>query len=156
VGGSARGPDAGGVGGRRQNPRPRRTAAPEAEGVLTYDTGALLAAEAGRRDLWALHLRALQRGQRPIVSAGVLGQTWRGGPQAELSRLLRGCRIEALDERAARLAGRACGRSGTKDVIDASVVTGALARGDLVVTSDAADLERIAAALRRRIAIHPV
>src|SRR5262249_5327458 len=52
--------------------RPRGAASPQAASVVTYDTGALLAAEAGRRDVWALHLRALQRGQRPVVPAGVL------------------------------------------------------------------------------------
>jgi hypothetical protein len=41
-------------------------------------------------------------------------------------------------------------------VIDASVVIGALARGDLVVTSDADDLERIATALARRLPIHRI
>lgn len=123
---------------------------------MTYDTGALIAAEAGRREVWALHLRVLQRGRRPIVPAGVLAQAWRGGPQPELSRLLRGCRVELLDERLARSSGRACARAGTADVVDASVVMGALSRGDLVVTSDAPDLERIAAALRRRLATHRV
>ena len=123
---------------------------------MTYDTGALLAAESGRRELWALHLRALQRGQRPVVPAGVLAQAWRGGPQPELSRLLRGCRVEHLDEPRARAAGRACARSRTSDVVDASVVVGALERGDLVVTSDVRDLERIAAALRRRLVLHRV
>jgi predicted nucleic acid-binding protein len=120
---------------------------------VTYDTGALLAAEAGRRQLWALHLRALQRGQRPVVPAGVLAQAWRGGPQPELSRLLRGCRVEPLDERLARDVGRACARAGTRDVVDAAVVVGALTRGDPVVTSDVPDLQRIAAALRRRLAL---
>jgi hypothetical protein len=41
-------------------------------------------------------------------------------------------------------------------VIDASVVIGALARDDLVVTSDADDLVRIAASLGRRLQIHRV
>ena len=55
---------------------------------LTYDAGALLAGEASSRMVWALHRRLLERGVRPVVPAGVLGQAWRGGPQAELSRLL--------------------------------------------------------------------
>jgi predicted nucleic acid-binding protein len=123
---------------------------------ITYDTGALVAAEAGRRDLWALHTRALQGGFQPVVPAGVLAQGWRGGPQAQISRLLRGCRIETLTEAGARAAGHACARSGTRDVVDASVVCGALARGHLVVTSDPDDLERIAAALGRRLPMHRV
>jgi hypothetical protein len=122
----------------------------------TYDAGALLAAEADRRDLWAVHRRALERGERPVVPAAVLGQAWRGGPQASLSRLVRGCRVEDLDEVRARAAGSACARSGTRDVVDASVVVGALARDDLVVTSDPDDLRRIAEALGRTIRLHRV
>ena len=123
---------------------------------LTYDTGALLAAEANRRSLWVLHERAIVHGNRPVVPAGVLGQAWRGGPQAELSRLLRGCQIEELTEARARAAGVACARSRTRDVVDASVVVGALARGDLVVTSDPDDLRRIAAALRLSLRLHRI
>jgi predicted nucleic acid-binding protein len=114
---------------------------------ITYDTGALVAAERGDRLLWALHRRTLERGLRPTVPAGVLGQAWRGGPQAELSRLLEGCRIEGLDETRARTSGDACGRARTADVIDASVAVGAIARGDLVVTSDRGDIRRLASAL---------
>jgi predicted nucleic acid-binding protein len=113
----------------------------------TYDTGALLAAEADRPEIWSLHVRSLQRGEQPVVPAVVLAQAWRGGPQATLSRLLRGCRIEELDEARARAAGVFCARSGTRDIVDAVVVAGALARADLVVTSDPDDLERIASAL---------
>ena len=123
---------------------------------LTYDTGALLAAEANRRDVWALHARALQRGQRPLVPAPVLSQAWRGGPQAALSRFLLGCRIDDVDERRARAAGVACARSATSDVVDAYVVVGALERGDLVVSSDPDDLERIARALGRRLHVYRV
>lgn len=123
---------------------------------LTYDTGALVAAEASSRPLWALHRRALERGVRPVVPAGVLGQAWRGGPQAGLSRLLKGCRVEALDEVRSRAAGHACGRSQTSDVIDAAVVVGAVARGDLLVTSDANDMTRIASALHTRLDLFAV
>jgi hypothetical protein len=122
----------------------------------TYDAGALLAAEANRREIWAIHARSLQRGERPVVPAGVLGQVWRGGPEAQLSRLLRGCQIENLDEQRARAAGVACARSASRDVVDASVVAGALARGDLVVTSDAGDLLAIADALGGSIRVHRV
>jgi hypothetical protein len=114
---------------------------------ITYDAGALVAAERGNRLLWSLHRRALERGLRPTVPAGVLGQAWRGGPQAELSRLLKGCRIETLDKTRARTAGDACGRAKTADVIDATVAIGAIARSDLVVTSDRRNIKRLANAL---------
>jgi predicted nucleic acid-binding protein len=123
---------------------------------ITYDAGALLAAEANRREIWALHARSLQRGERPVVPAGVLGQAWRGGPQAQMSRLLRGCRIEDLDEQRARAAGVACARSASRDIVDASVVAGALARGDLVVTSDSDDLRAIAGAIGGSLRLHRI
>ena len=112
-------------------------------GGVTYDTGALIAAERGDRRVWALHRRAIERGMVPTVPAGVLGQGWRGGPQAQMSRLLAGCRVEIFDEARARSAGAACGLAGTADVVDASVVVGAAARGDLVVTSDKGDLVQL-------------
>lgn len=115
---------------------------------ITYDAGALIAAERNDRRVWALHRRAMERGLVPTVPAGVLGQGWRGGPQAQLSRLLIGCRVEELDEGRARSAGAACAMAGTSDVVDASVVVGAAARGDVVVTSDPNDLTLLSEALR--------
>ena len=123
---------------------------------ITYDAGALLAAEASRREIWAIHARSLQRGERPVVPAGVLGQVWRGGPQAQLSRLSRGCRIENLDERRARSAGVACARAASRDVVGASVVAGALARGDLIVTSDPDDLKAIGGAVGGLLRLHRI
>ncbi|WP_420446102.1 twitching motility protein PilT [Candidatus Poriferisodalis sp.] len=114
---------------------------------FTYDTGALIAAERSERRLWAMHRRALENGIMPTVPAAVLAQGWRGGSQAQMSRLLSGCRIESLNETRARSAGAACASAGTNDVVDAAVVVGASARGDVVITSDERDLGRIAAAL---------
>jgi hypothetical protein len=122
----------------------------------TYDPGARLAAEKNDRGIWALHARCLARGALPVVPAGVLAQSWRGGPQPNLSRLLRGCRCEDLDELRARAVGYACAQSETKDIVDASVVVGALARGDLVVTSDTDDIGRIADALGRSLALYEI
>jgi predicted nucleic acid-binding protein len=121
---------------------------------VTYDTGMLLAAEANRPAAWALHRRALERGLVPVVPAAVLAQAWRGGPQPMLSRLLVGCEVEPIDEPMARHAGRACARASTSDVVDAMVVVGALARRELVITSDARDLARLATALGGRLALH--
>ena len=114
---------------------------------VTYDAGALLAAGRGSQRMQALHRQALESGLVPVVPAGVLAQAWRGGPQPRLSRLLAGCRVEALDEPKARSAGAACALSKTSDVVDASVVVGAAARGDLVVTSDPDDIQHLASAI---------
>lgn len=123
---------------------------------VTYDTGILLAAEARRQDAWALHKRILARGDEPFVPAVVFAQAWRGGPQALLSRLLKGCIIEAFDENRARPVGHACCLSGQSDVVDAAVVTGASERGDLIITSDPDDLRTIAEALDQPARIHVI
>lgn len=120
---------------------------------LTYDSGALIAAEANDRRMLLVHTRALRRGIVPVVPAVVLAQTWRGGPQPMLARLLSDCDIEPLTEAAARDIGAALARSSTPDVVDAAVVVGALKREDMVVTGDRADLNRIARALGRRLSI---
>jgi predicted nucleic acid-binding protein len=123
---------------------------------VTYDAGALIAAERGSESVWLLHRRLLERELRPTLSAVVLGQVWRGGPQAQLSRLLRGCRIEPFTESEARSAGAALAASGSSDLIDAAVVVTALARDDLIVTSDPEDLRQVATAIGRTITLHVV
>lgn len=122
----------------------------------TYDAGMLIAADRGDRATVAVHRRLTDRGIIPTVPAPVLARAWRGGPQPELSRLLRGCAVRPTTEQDARRAGAALGRSGTSDVVDATVVVGALERGDAVVTGDPADLRRIAAALGRPLVVRSV
>ncbi len=65
---------------------------------LTYDTGALIAAERDDRLMWARHRAALSRSLVPTIPAGALAEAWRAGPRPRLSRLLKGCRTEALTE----------------------------------------------------------
>lgn len=123
---------------------------------LTYDTGMLVAAERNVRSAWTMHRRALAQGVLVTVPAAVLAQAWRGGPQPLLSRLLRGCVIDPLDEPVARSAGAACRSSGSSDIVDSSVVTGAASRGDAIVTSDPNDLRRIAMAIGQNIPVQAV
>lgn len=121
---------------------------------VTYDTGALIAAERDLRSVWRLHRRLIERGMRPTLPTVVLGQAWRGGPQARLSRLVRGCRIEPFTEQQARTAGAALAASDSSDLIDAVVVVTALERDDMIVTSDPDDLRRIASALGRSVELY--
>jgi predicted nucleic acid-binding protein len=123
---------------------------------VTYDAGALIAAERGSESVWLLHRELLEREVRPTLPTVVLGQVWRGGPQARLSRFVRGCRIEPFTEQQARAAGEALAASDGRDLIDAAIVVTALAREDLIVTSDPDDLRRIAGALGRSIALHVI
>ena len=119
-----------------------------------YDTGALIAAEANDRRMWGLHTRAMQRGVRPVVPAGCIVEAWRGRRQANLARLLSGCEVEALSSEHARAAGALRrGLPTTVGPIDATVAEAALRRGSAVVTSDRADIELLAGAARRRLAV---
>ncbi|MGQ0774751.1 MAG: PIN domain-containing protein [Pseudonocardiales bacterium] len=123
---------------------------------LVYDTGALLAAERRHRNLWALHEQSIAGGIRPIVPVMVLAQAWRGTPHANLSRLLRGCRVVPDTEELGKAAGAICGRAGSSDVIDALVVVTALRLDALVVTSDPDDLQHLASSLHSKLALYTV
>ncbi|MGH3418688.1 MAG: twitching motility protein PilT, partial [Streptosporangiaceae bacterium] len=114
----------------------------------------LIAAERGERPMWARHRALLLRRVVPTVPASVVAQCWRGTPrQAQLARLLAGCEVEALDDTSARAAGTLAGRARTTDIVDVSVIEGALRRGDLIISSDEGDLTAIAAAVGRRVDI---
>lgn len=113
---------------------------------LTLDAGALIAFERNDRRVVALLTQAHHHGWTIVVPAGVVGQVWRNGRrQARLARLLASneVEIEVIDDRRAREAGQLCGARGTADVIDASVVLGARARGHRIATSDPEDLQRL-------------
>lgn len=121
---------------------------------VTYDTGALLAAERLDRRMWALHAGYLTEAVVPTVPAPVLAEAWRGGArQAGLSRLLAPCEVEPMTEERARAVGVLCGRADHDDVVDAAVAEGALRRGDAVVTSNEADIRRLASAANAKLRI---
>lgn len=114
--------------------------------ALTLDSGALIAFERNQREVTALLKRARERGERLAVPAGVIGQVWRDGRrQVRLARLLGSGAVEvvALDDLGARAAGQLCGRTGTTDVIDASVILCARSRGRRVVSSDPKELRAL-------------
>src|SRR5689334_8518538 len=124
---------------------------------VTYDTGALVAAERNDRRMWALHAGLLAEEVVPTVPAPVLAEAWRGGSrQASLSRLLAMCDIEPLTEEQARDVGVLAGKAAHDDIVDVSVVEGALRRGDAVVTADERHLHAIANAVRRRLRIEAI
>jgi hypothetical protein len=124
--------------------------------TLVLDTGALLALERSERPMWIRLKAALLAGVPPVTHAGVVGQSWRGGPrQARLAQALAGIDVRPLDEPTGRRAGQLLGATGLSDVIDAAVIL-LTQDGDEVVTSDHADLDLLARALGRHLElIHP-
>ena len=60
---------------------------------VTYDTGALIAADRGERRVWARHRALLSHREVPTVPAPVVAQSWRGSArQVQLARLLAAAR----------------------------------------------------------------
>ena len=121
---------------------------------VTYDAGALVAADRGERRMWARHRALLELREVPTVPAPVVAQAWRGGNrQARLSRLLVGCNVEHLDDGQARRVGELLVKAAESDIVDGTVVEGALRRNDLVLSSDPGDLGSLAAAVLRRLEV---
>ena len=122
--------------------------------ALVLDAGALIAVEQGNRAMLA-DLRVAQRhGVALRTPATVIAQVWRDGDgrQAALARLLRAVDVRSIDDRLGRDAGVLLGRSGTSDVIDATVV--AIAEtGDRILTSDPSDIARLAESAGRRLVV---
>jgi len=55
--------------------------------------------------------------------------------------------VQDLTRNRAKVVGQLCGRSGTSDVVDASVVVAAWTNGRVVVTGEPADIRRLDASL---------
>ena len=121
--------------------------------AVVYDAGALVAAERNDRRLWADHRARLEAGVVPIVPAPVVAQVSRSPRQVQLRRLLRGCEVLALDEPLAHAAGRLLEQSGTADIVDATVVTVAIADQAEIVTGDRDDIAHLANAARACLVI---
>ncbi len=109
---------------------------------LTFDTGALIALERRHASIRKVYVTAIAREVPITVPTVVVAEWWRAGRrEKERATLLRSLRVEALHEGAARLAGVALGLVPGATTIDAIVMASAAARGDVVYTSDVADLE---------------
>lgn len=81
---------------------------------VTYDTGALIAAESNDRRVWALHAAFLAEEVVPTVPAPVLAEAWLGGSrQASLARFLALCGIAPLTEQQAEAVGALANRATT-------------------------------------------
>ena len=124
---------------------------------VTYDTGALIAADRNDRGIWALHAGFLAEEVAPTVPAPVLAEAWRGGSrQANLARFLPLCVVEDMDTVQARAVGVLAGKAAHDDVVDVTVVEGAIRRRDAIVTSNPTHMRKITDAVRTRVHIETV
>jgi hypothetical protein len=113
---------------------------------LVLDAGALIALERNDRPLWTALRVAASKHIDIVVPSTALAQAWRGtASQAMLGRALRQCVIASFDVLAPAV-GELCGRAKTKDICDAHVALVAALRGDVLYTSDPADMRRLIAA----------
>lgn len=118
---------------------------------ITFDAGGLIALDRNDRKVVALIARVAERGMRITIPATALAQAMRSpARQARLSRLMRqtGTDLVALDGPDATAAGLLLARTATSDIVDAHVVVCAQRAGQAVITSDPADLRRIAPGLK--------
>jgi hypothetical protein len=124
---------------------------------VTYDTGALIAADHNDRRMWALHAGFLAEEVAPTVPTPVLAEAWRGGARhASLARFLALCETEVLSVEQARAVGLLAGKSGHDDIVDVTVVEGAIRRHDAIVTSNHSHILKIADATRAKITIEQI
>lgn len=113
---------------------------------VVLDAGAFIAFERNDARARTLIALAVAHGAALHTTAGVVGQVWRDGRrQARLSRLIASgaVTVQVLDCAEAQAAGVLCGRSRTRDIVDASVALLARRLGAKVVTSDPDDLRRL-------------
>ena len=115
---------------------------------ITLDSGALIAFDRGDRGVAAYFLRAREAGDRIIIPAPVLAQSWRGARNARIAQVFAFAIVEPMRQRIALGIGELLARSRTSDVVDAMVVLTAARRGDQILTGDVSDLAQLAGHVR--------
>lgn len=108
----------------------------------TFDTGMLVALERRKKRAWDLYRRLRERGAPVTIPTPVLGEWWRGRTDLREAICL-SSHIEPLTADVAFLAGEALATVSGATTIDAFVMAGAALRGDVVLTSDPKDLEKL-------------
>jgi len=114
---------------------------------LTLDAGALIALDRGERSVALLIYHARNQGERLTVPATALAQVLRS-PVRQV-RLVKLCRqpetdFVALDGPDASAVGLLLADTRTADIVDAHVVICARRAQQVIVTSDVADIARLA------------
>ena len=111
--------------------------------AIVLDAGGLIAIDNKDRRVGAL-LEIAHRERIPVrTSAAVVAQAWRDGArQANLARTLAGMNIVSVDTAVGRRIGELLARTGTADVVDGHVAL-LTDPGDIVITGDRSDIERL-------------
>lgn len=109
---------------------------------LTFDTGMLIALERRQRRAEAFLVKAREDRIVPVVPADVVTEWWRGRSERRQA-ILAFVRVEPLTEALAQVAGEALAAVRGATAIDAVVMASAALRGDVVLTSDFDDLDRL-------------
>ncbi len=109
---------------------------------LTLDTGALIALERRHHRMAKVFASAARARIRITVPSAVVVEWWRGRTGVR-EELLLAVDVEPLDEALSRVAGEALANVRGATAIDAVVMASAARRGDVVYTSDFADLSRL-------------
>jgi hypothetical protein len=109
---------------------------------LILDSGAVLAWQRRRRDVWSYVVDAMRRGTPIVIPAVVLAECFRGGPRdVPIHRLLAGARVPFVGTRIALAAGRLLGEARMSATVDALIAAEAIRGGPCVVlTADPGDL----------------
>lgn len=113
---------------------------------VVLDAGAFIAFERNDKRVRTLIELSVKHRGALHAPASVVAQVWRDGRrQARIARLIASgaVEIQPLDLEDAQATGVLCGRSSSKDIVDAHVVLVARRESAIVVTSDPDDLRRI-------------
>ncbi len=114
--------------------------------AIVLDAGALIAFERADPRMRALLREAARAKAKLVVPSGVVAQVFRNrARQVPLCALLdtESTTVPVLDRTLAEAAGSLCGRVGTRDVVDASVVLVAKRERAIIITSDVDDLRAL-------------
>ena len=110
--------------------------------MITFDTGALIALERNKQRVVEIFQTVVRRGDDITVPAAVITEWWRGRTDLR-DDILESVVVELLTPSIAKAAGEAIAAVRGASAIDAIVMASAARRGDVVLTSDVHDLERL-------------
>lgn len=120
---------------------------------IVYDAAVLVAADRNDRRAWAEHKARLEFGITPLVPSPVVAQVSRSSQQVQLRRFLARCAVVPVGESEAHEPGRLLGKTGTTDIVDATVVTIAFRQKAMILTIDPDDIKRLVRASGREIVV---